>query len=206
MTNKPINQLNTMKNLILILSLITLGLNAKAQKMRIADSTGYRILEENKASFPKFYKILQEVLKNDPVIKNLGFIDRKGGSPGAAVIETGSILINVSTLMDKRPEWDDNRFVVILYHEIGHLHYGEKIPKEERNPIDNEKAAFEYSLIKTKELAEKGDCGPLKTGLHFMQQRSEGTNERDPHVKALKLMVTEPLYKGYVEYQKKKCK
>lgn len=95
---------------------------------------------------------------------------------------------------------------MILYHEIGHLHYFNKTEKAKRNPEDSEKAAFEYSLIRTREMAVDKDCAPLKTGLHFMLQRSKSDEVGDPHVRALKRMVNEPLYAEYVAYQKEKCK
>ncbi len=88
---------------------------------------------------------------------------------------------------------------------IGHLHYFNKTTKGKRNPEDSEKAAFEYSLQKTKEMAAHNDCLPLKAGLHFMLQRSKSDEIKDPHVRALKRMVNEPLYAEYLAYQEKNC-
>ena len=64
---------------------------------------------------------------------------------------------------------------------------------------------LEYSLFKTKELAEKGDCLPLKTGLKFMKIRSESDELMDPHVRALKKIVNGPLFYSYLSYSKKQC-
>src|SRR5690606_3518823 len=100
----------------------------------------------------------------------------------------------------------DNRLIVVLYHEIGHLHYFNAIPKGKRNPEDSEKAAFEYSLQKTKEMAAQNDCLPLETGLQFMFLRSQSNQTSDPHVRALKRMVNESLYAEYVAYQKINCR
>jgi hypothetical protein len=36
--------------------------------------------------------------------------------------------------------------------------------------------------------------------VYFMKRRSEGTNLQDPHVRALKRIVLEPMYAGYVKY------
>jgi hypothetical protein len=195
-----------MKKLLIAFGLIALCSTAKAQHPKITDTAGYRVIEEKKASFPKFYKVLHDVLENEPLLKQLAFINKKGAGPGKANAQMGRVTINLNNFINKNPQIDDNRMVVILYHEIGHLHYAKNTPVEQKNSEDNEKAAFEYSLLKTKDMAKQGDCGPLKTGLHFMLLRSKSNNTNDPHVRALKRMIKEPLYESYVTYQKEHCK
>jgi hypothetical protein len=104
-----------------------------------------------------------------------------------------------------QPGFDDNRLVVVLYHEIGHLHYFSQVPPAQRDAQASERAAFDYSLLKTKALAEAGDCAPLQTGLRFMLQRSQSDDLADPHVRALKSLVQEPLYAGYQQYAARHC-
>lgn len=117
----------------------------------------------------------------------------------------GVIFIDIKYLEKGLPAFTDDRLIVVLYHEIGHLHYFMRVAQPDRTPDNSEQAAFEYSLLKTKEMAENGDCLPLKTGVKFMKLRSEGNNLNDPHVRALKRMVQEPLYARYVQYVKEKC-
>jgi hypothetical protein len=177
-----------------------------AQEMRqqpaVDTATANAVLEAAKATHPKFSHELQDARANDKLIKNMRFIR---GVPGhdrgpAFAAAAGVITIDLNYLDTPKRNFSDNRMVVVTYHEIGHLHYFEEVPRDQWTPDHSEQAAFEYSLKKTKELAEKGDCGPLATGVYFMKQRSMGTNLEDPHVRALKRIVTEPMYAGYVKY------
>lgn len=171
----------------------------------LADSVARQILEAAKLDFPKFYKAVNEVKTQDTLVKQIRFIEVASAGPAAAS-QKGIITINLSFISTPRPAYNDNRLIVVLYHEVGHLHYHEKAGVDKRNPEDNEKAAFEYSLLKTKQIAEDGDCLPLLTGLKFMKLRSESNNLKDPHVRALKKMIAEPLYSSYVAYVQTHCK
>ena len=176
----------------------------KAQHQKVPDTAGYRIIQENKKAFPKFYKIFHQLLENEPLLKKVAFINKKGKGPGFAHPD-GTVTLDLDFFINKKPGFDDNRLVVIMYHEVGHLHYYNNIPKGKRNLADSEKAAFEYSLQKTKEMALNNDCLPLSKGLYFMLQRSKSNEISDPHVRALKRMVSEPLYTEYVAFQKERC-
>lgn len=193
-----------MRSLFVLVILGLFNFTGKAQQPKITDTAGYRIIEENKTVFPKFYTLFHEVLANEPLLKQITFVNQKTGGPGTAN-PNGTIALNLDYFIHKKPRFDDNRLIVVLYHEIGHLHYFNRTPRGKRNPEDSEKAAFEYSLQKTKEMAEQKDCLPLKMGLHFMLLRSQSNEIGDPHVRALKKMVNEPLYAGYVAYQKVNC-
>jgi hypothetical protein len=193
--------------LLLFITLIILTTTASAQNNNpeIIDSlSAATLIQKCAQTFPKFYREFQYIKAHDALIKRFVFI-RVGGANPASASPNGVIRINVKFLENEQPDFDDNRLIVVLYHEIGHLHYFLNTPQANRNPDDSEQAAFEYSLLKTKEIAEKGDCLPLKTGLKFMKLRSEGTNLADPHVHALKRIVTEPLYANYVKYVEDKC-
>jgi hypothetical protein len=95
--------------------------------------------------------------------------------------------------------------VVALYHEVGHLHYFSTVPSNRRSAEASERATFDYSLLKTKALAEAGDCAPLQTDLRFMLLRSRSSNLADPHVRALKSLVQEPTYAEYKTYVAAHC-
>ncbi len=190
---------------LIVTALFFISAKVKAQHPKVPDTAGYCIIQENKEAFPKFYKLFHQLLANEPLLKQVTFINKKGKGPGFAN-PNGTVVLDLDFFINKKPRYDDNRLIVILYHEVGHLHYYKKTDRAKWNPEDSEKAAFEYSLLKTKEMAEAKDCLPLKTGLHFMLLRSQSNETSDPHVRALKRMVNEPLYAEYVAYQREVCK
>ena len=196
-----------MKQLILILFrvLLPLALFAQAGENAVPDSIGYSAIKKSERSFPKFYKEFQDIRSKDHLIKNFRFVETKKLGPAFASPK-GIITINIEFLNNPKPGFDDNRLIVVLYHEIGHLHYYVTTDPANRNSANSEKAAFEYSLLKTREMAENGDCLPLATGVRFMKQRSLSNEIKDPHVSALKLMVNEPLYHEYVKYVNENCR
>lgn len=196
-----------MRRVLLLAIIFFIIRSGAAQQLNIVDTTtANAVLKRNEKVFPKFCRELSYIRAHDELIKQVNFSRSKilNGSPASASPK-GVINIDISFLETPKPNFDDNRLIVVLYYEIGHLHYFTTTPRADWTSMNSEKAAFEYSLLKTKELAEKGDCLPLQTGLKFMQLRSEGTNLQDPHVRALKLMVTEPLYFDYLKYVKEHC-
>jgi hypothetical protein len=193
-----------MKKLLLTIFCAICGMSLSAQQHKITDTMGYRIITDNKLHFPKFYKALQQALEGEDLLKQVVFIDNKSTGPAFASPK-GIMTINLDYFKGKKPNFDDNRLLVVLYHEIGHFYYYHRTPRSKWNSEDSEKAAFEYSLLKTKEMAASKDCLPLKTGLRFMKLRSESNALDDPHVRALKKMVNEPLYTEYLAYVKANC-
>ncbi|MFD1256856.1 hypothetical protein ACFQ3S_08605 [Mucilaginibacter terrae] len=194
-----------MRYLLFILSGLFFFIQASAQKNSfVADSIGYAAIKQCEQTFPQFYREFEYIKAQDTLIKKFVFVQQPGTGPAFASPK-GVITINISYLNKPKPNFDDNRLIVVLYHEVGHLHYFLTIDRTKWNPEDSEKAAFEYSLLKTKEMAEKNDCLPLATGLKFMKLRSMSNDLQDAHVRALKRMVNEPLYTGYVKYVSSKC-
>ncbi len=190
-------------SLFIIISLISSVTNA--QRVLIADSIGYNIIQQSEKTFPKFYREFQYIKMHDSLIRKINFIDEVQTGPAFASPQ-GIITFNIEYFKHPKPNFDDNRLIVVLYHEIGHLHYYVTTYRTKWNPENSEKAAFEYSLLKTKQLAENGDCMPLITGVKFMKLRSESNDLKDAHVRALKRMVNEPLYSDYVKYVNTNCK
>jgi hypothetical protein len=172
----------------------------------VDSATAARVINNCATKFPKFYREYKFIVAHDSLIKRVIFVRSTGADAGPAKAgPKGNIFIDIKYLENEQPNFGDDRLIVVLYHEIGHLHYFMTVPPANRNTNDSEQAAFEYSLLKTKEIAENGDCLPLKTGLKFMKLRSEGTNLADPHVVALKRMVQQPLYAAYLKYVREKC-
>jgi hypothetical protein len=185
---------------------LCLGAVAQEGRMVVDQTTADTAVANSAVAFPKFHREYEYVKAHDPLIKKINLIRMPGMGRGPAFASpNGVIAIDINYLDNPKPNFDDNRLVVVLYHELGHLHYYEQAPRSEWTEENSEKAAFEYSLLKTKEMAEKGDCGPLATGVKFMKLRSESSNLQDAHVRALKRIVNEPMYAGYVEYVKTHC-
>ncbi|MCF8326340.1 MAG: hypothetical protein K9I84_15380, partial [Leadbetterella sp.] len=157
--------------------------NSYAQQA-LSPEDGLSIIEQSASRFPKFYREFNNLKQTDKKIKNFKFIRGNGHGNPASASNNGVITIDLSFIETSNPNFDDNRLVVVLYHELGHLYYFAEY-KTTDNTEDNEKFAFEYSLKRTKELAENGDCLPLKTGLKFMKLRSQSDNIADEHVRAL---------------------
>ncbi len=164
-----------------------------------------QLLAQATRQYPKFAQALRTV-RQDPLLKQVVLVRPAGplNTPATAAPD-GTVRLDVRFLEQPRPGFDDNRLVVVLYHEVGHLHYYLAVPPGQRSPEASERAAFDYSLLKTKELAANGDCEPLQTGLRFMLLRSQSDNVADPHVRALKSLVQEPAYAEYQRYASTHC-
>ena len=177
-----------------------------AQAVPVDTATARAVLAQAARQYPKFTAALADVRQHDPLLLRFVVVTSAGppGSPAAA-FGNGAVRLDRRFLEQPQPGFDDNRLVVVLYHEIGHLHYFRTVPPGQRNSQASERAAFDYSLLKTKELAEAGDCAPLQTGLRFMLLRSQSDNLADPHVRALKSLVQEPAYAGYQRYVAQHC-
>jgi hypothetical protein len=177
-----------------------------AQAVPVDSATARTLLAQAAQRYPKFAAALADVRQHDPLLRRFVVVTSPGplGSPAAA-FGNGAVRLDRRFLEQPQPGYDDNRLVVVLYHEIGHLHYFSTVPPGQRNSQASERAAFDYSLLKTKALAEAGDCAPLRTGLRFMLLRSQSNDLADPHVRALKTLIQEPLYTDYQQYVAQHC-
>ena len=178
--------------------------NSSFSQTSLGKADGLAVMAKYAKIYPKFTREFQYINKTEQKIK--GFYFFRGNSTGspAKASKDGIIHIDVSFLENPPKDYDDNRFVVLLYHELGHLYYFANNIKD-NNREDNEKFAFEFSLRRTKNLALFGDCLPLKTGLKFMQQRSQSNDLQDEHVRALKRMMFSPMIKSYLSFVEKNC-
>jgi len=191
----------------LLLGIISLNSHAQmGQATPVDEATARAILTQAAQRYPKFSAALADVRQHDPLLRRFVVVTNPGplGSPAAA-FGNGAVRLDRRFLEQPQPGYDDNRLVVVLYHEVGHLHYFRTVPPGQRTSEASERAAFDYSLLKTKALAEAGDCAPLQTGLRFMRLRSQSSDLADPHVRALKSLVQEPLYAAYQSYVAGHC-
>lgn len=177
-----------------------------AQAVPVDSATARTLLTKAARQYPKFAQALADVRQHDPLLRRFVVVTSASplGSPAAA-FANGAVRLDRRYLEQPQLGFDDNRMVVVLYHEIGHLHYFRTVPPGQRTSEASERAAFDYSLLKTKSLAEAGDCAPLQTGLRFMLLRSQSTDLTDPHVRALKSLVQEPTYAEYKAYVAAHC-
>lgn len=193
-----------MKTAIKIVLFFIFYTNASFSQLIIDKKEGFAIMRKSSYKFPKFFREFQYINKTESRIKGFNFFrDNNAGSPAKAS-KDGIIHLNVSFFENTPFDYEDNRLVVVLYHELGHLYYFTNNTND-NNREDNEKFAFEFSLKRTKNLALFGDCQPLKTGLKYMQQRSLSNDLQDQHVRALKRMMNGPIVKSYLSFVEQNC-
>lgn len=147
-------------------------------------------LETCPNKLPKFWATLESIRDQGVHIKISA--DRKMG-PGKAAGKD-RMVISSYFVMNDLPRFPEDRLIIVLYHEFGHNVFNRKTNQSERNPVKHEYAAFAYSLKMAVKLAEAGDPGPLKQGLHYMELRSKRGKPRDPHTIALKQLVESELW------------
>lgn len=163
---------------------------------------GMAIIKSKNSLLPKFNRELNYLLDNENKIKGIKFIRTNGNrGPAFAQFNDGSITFDLYFIENQIPTYDDNRLVVILYHELGHLYDNVSSTAAER-----EEQAFRFSIIRLKKLAESGDCGPLSTGLKFMRLRSNSDNLSDPHNIGLQNLVQSSLFTETEKYVANGCK
>lgn len=163
---------------------------------------GMAIIKSKSSILPKFNRELNYLLDNENKIRAIKFIRANGSrGPAFAQFSDGTITFDLYFIENQIPTYDDNRLVVILYHELGHLYDNVSSTAAER-----EEQAFRFSVLKLKKLAESGDCGPLSTGLKFMRLRSENDNLSDPHNIGLKNLVQSSLFTETEKYVANGCK
>lgn len=186
---------------LILLNLMILSFSIISAQEHVSQKAGLAIITQNALLYPKFYKVFNNLRNNDKKVKDFIFVRGNGYGNPAAANSKGIIMLDISFIENQNPNFDDNRLVVVLYHELGHLYYFEN-NKNSYDSEESEKYAFEFSLKKTKDMADMGDCMPLKTGLKFMYLRSTSDNLEDPHVRALKKMVNQYLYKDLYSFSK----
>jgi hypothetical protein len=136
-----------------------------AQVATAVDSaTINKVLKKCEKKFPKFYGEFNYIETHDTLIKKIIFVQHETSLDNgpAKAGPKGNIFIDIKYMEHEQSGFDDDRLIVVLYHEIGHLHYFATVPVANRNPEENEKYAFEYSLAQTKQLAEKEIAGHWK--------------------------------------------
>jgi hypothetical protein len=185
-----------------LLTFLSFNICCVFAQTNISREEGMSIIKMKEIRFPKFNRELNNLLDNDNKLKYLKFI-RANGSRGPAFAQPndGSMTFDLYYFESQVPEFDDNRLVVVLYHELGHLYDNVSSTASER-----EEQAFRFSILKLRKLADTGDCEPLATGLKNMRLRSNSNNLSDPHSIGLKNLVSSSLFLESEKYVSNGCK
>ena len=129
--------------------------------------------------------------------RSLGYdisVERLGPGHGVGSASTdGKLTLNNWFLRGLAPEFSEDRLIVVLYHEIGHIDYfkssglvaGDSIPSQ----TQSEFGAFEKSLEECKKILDQGDEGPLRTALHYIGMRQSSGLEAPDYQMALNQIV-----------------
>jgi len=143
------------------------------------------ILNESNHMLHKLWNIIDQIIERDVDVYITPQI-----SLGAAR-GMHSILINPRVFTPNLKNYPEDRLVVVLLHEYGHIVYNRKLNGRTSNRVDHEYAAFKYSVRQASYIAEDGDVGPIRQLIHYLPIRIKNGNRSDPHTIALKELTKE---------------
>lgn len=193
-----------MRNFLISLSILfalTLTCTAKGSIGRggsLNKAEFQSILEHCETNLPKLWSAIQTVKEQDVHIE---ITNRKMSGPGAAS-GTDRIVLNSRFLTEDVPAFPEDRLIIVLFHELGHIVFNRNTPRNQRNPAKNEFAAFSYSLILAKKLALAGDYGPLEQVTKNLVQRQKMGNKRQKgahYTTALNELIGNKLWNECIE-------
>tara|TARA_B110000483_G_C17970628_1_gene455706 strand:- start:97 stop:684 length:588 start_codon:yes stop_codon:yes gene_type:complete len=148
------------------------------------------VLEHCKAHLPKIWETLNSIRESGVNVRLTA--ERKMG-PGKAS-GTDQIVISTFFLTKDLPKYPEDRLVIVLHHEFGHILFNRETKRSQRNPVKHEFFAFAYSIKMAIQLAENGDSGPLEQVVKNLGLRNENGKPKDPHTIAIKQLIKTPLW------------
>ena len=107
---------------------------------------------------------------------------------------TDQIVISTFFLTKDLPKFPEDRLVIVLLNEFGHILFNRETDRSQRNPVKHELFAFAYSIKTAIKLAENGDSGPLQEVVKNVKIRNETGKPKDPHTIAIKELIKTPLW------------
>lgn len=179
--------------LLIALSLNCLGKGSIYRGGSLKKEEFQSILEHCETNLPKLWMALEAVKNQDVQIE----ITNKNMRSPAAASGTERIIFNSKFLTENRPAFPEDRLIIVLYHELGHLVFNRNTRKSQRNPAKNEFAAFSYSLILAKKMALAGDYGPLEQvtkNLVLRQKMGNKQQKESPYTVALNELIGNELW------------
>lgn len=147
-------------------------------------------LEHCEVNLPKVWDTLNSIRESGVNVRLTP--ERKMG-PGKAA-GTGQMVISTFFLTKDLPKFPEDRLVIVLLHEFGHILFNRETSRSQRNPVKHEFFAFAYSIKMAQELANKGDPGPLDQVVKNIKLRHQNGKPKDPHTIAIKQLIKTPLW------------
>lgn len=144
------------------------------------------ILAESPTKLPKLWRLIQQIINEDvnitiePIKRGIGKAYGKH-----------SIIIAPRAFIRKLETHPEDRLVVVLLHEYGHIMVNRQSNRKKNNKAENEYAAFKFSVEHSIVLAENGDTGPIQQLIHHLPLRVKNGKKSDPHNIALKRLTKE---------------
>ncbi|MEX0323273.1 MAG: hypothetical protein AB3N63_14020 [Puniceicoccaceae bacterium] len=179
--------------ILIALSLNCFGKGSIKRGGSISKEEFQSVIEHCETSLPKLWNAMQAVKNQDVEIRISG---EKMSGPGK-VTGPGLIVLSSRFLTDNIPAFPEDRLIIVLYHEFGHVVFNRNTPRSKRNPEKSEFAAFSYSLIIAKKMALAGDYGPLEQVTMNLVRRQKMGNQRkttSPHNAALNELIGNELW------------
>ncbi len=180
---------------LLLASLLFVSIcSAKVGKLQRANGLSKddfsTVLEHCEANLPKVWDTLTSIRENGVNVRLTP--ERKMG-PGKAS-GTDQIVISTFFLTKDLPKFPEDRLVIVLLHEFGHILFNRETDRSQRNPVKHEFFAFAYSIKAAIKLAENSDSGPLQEVVKNVKIRNETGKPKDPHTIAIKELIKTPLW------------
>ncbi|KMT66959.1 hypothetical protein [Catenovulum maritimum] len=144
------------------------------------------ILSKSMSKLPKLWSVIDQITNQDvniyitPIEKGLGKARGKN-----------SIYIAPRAFIHDLKAYPEDRLIVVLLHEYGHILFNRQSNRKSNNKAEHEYAAFKYSVQHALRIAEKGDSGPIRQLVHYLPLRVQNGKKSDPHTIALKKLTKE---------------
>lgn len=136
-------------------------------------------------------KTLHELIE-DVVVSGISVTVRPvAPAKGPVFTREGAIILNQWHVEGNHPDFDDDRMIAVLFHELGHVKEHAAHPMsagERRTPKNIEESEFwalRNTLEETSKLCRDGQPSPLRTALRFIKQRKESGREAPPYQNAI---------------------
>ncbi|WP_158971960.1 hypothetical protein [Paraglaciecola sp. L3A3] len=152
------------------------------------------IVKNNPSIYPKLWQTIEQVTQQEvdvyikPNKKSLGMAQGKH-----------SIYLTPKMFLREMKTHPEDRLIVVVLHEYGHILYNRKAGKHTKDKSAREYAAFKYSVKHAVAMAENGDTGPIKQLLKYLPLRVKNGKQLDPHTVALKKLTRETFWKAVVK-------
>ncbi|GAB5560487.1 MAG: hypothetical protein SynsKO_21340 [Synoicihabitans sp.] len=154
------------------------------------------VLKHCESQLPKIWSTLN-LMREKGV--NIRLSPERKMGPGKAA-GTDRMVLSTFFLTKDLPKFPEDRLVVVILHEFGHLLFNRETKRNERNPVKHEFFAFAHSIKATMALAEAGYYGPLDQAIKNISIRAENGKPKDPHTIAIKQLIKTPLWAEAVAF------